>query len=71
MFEHAVKEGILVKNPCEAVSPPKMDTREKRAMKSEQVQELVEGLDPEAPRECAYLVAITMGLRCGEVCGLS
>ena len=71
VFEHAIKEGILVKNPCDAANPPKMDTREKRAMKPEQIQELIEGLDPEVPRECAYLVAITMGLRRGEVCGLS
>ena len=71
VFEHAIKEGILVKNPCDAANPPKMDTREKRAMKPEQIQGLIEGLDPEVPRECAYLVAITMGLRRGEVCGLS
>lgn len=71
VFEHAIKEGILVKNPCHSASPPKMDTREKRAMKPEQIQELIEGLDPEVPRECAYLIAITMGLRRGEVCGLS
>lgn len=71
VFEHAVKEGILAKNPCDAANPPKMDTREKRAMKLEQIQELIEGLDPDVPRECAYLVAITMGLRRGEVCGLS
>ena len=71
VFEHAIKEGILVKNPCHSANPPKMDTREKRAMKPEQIQELIEGLDPEGPRECAYLIAITMGLRRGEVCGLS
>ena len=71
VFEHAIKEGILVKNPCHSANPPKMDTREKRAMKPEQIQELIEGLDPEVPRECAYLIAITMGLRRGEVCGLS
>ena len=46
VFEHAIKEGILVKNPCDAANPPKMDTREKRAMKPEQIQELIEGLDP-------------------------
>lgn len=28
-------------------------------------------LDPTNPRECAYLLALTLGLRRGEICGLS
>ena len=71
VFEQAVKEEILVKNPCCAANPPKMDTREKRAMKPEQVAALIEGVDPTVPRELAYLIGITMGLRRGEICGLS
>ena len=71
VFDQAVKEGILVKNPCHAANPPKMDTREKKAMRPEQARALVEALDPAVPRECAYLIGITMGLRRGEICGLS
>ena len=71
VFDQAVKEGILVRNPCHAANPPKMDTREKKAMKPEQARALVEALDPAVPRECAYLIGITMGLRRGEICGLS
>lgn len=40
-------------------------------MKPEAVQRLITELDPAVPRECAYLIAITLGLRRGEVCGLS
>lgn len=71
VFEQVIKEGILVKNPCCAANPPKMDMREKRAMKPEQVVALIEGVDPTVSRELAYLIGITMGLRCGEICGLS
>lgn len=71
VFEQAVKEGILAANPCEKANPPKMDTREKRAMKPEQAHALIEALDPAVPCECAYLLGITMGLRRGEICGLS
>ena len=71
VFSQAVKEGILASNPCDAANPPKMDTKEKKALKPEKARELVETFDPANPRECAYLLALTMGLRRGEICGLS
>lgn len=71
VFEQAIKEGILTKNPCDAANPPKMDTREKKLMNPEQAHALIAALDPSVPRECAYLIGITMGMRRGEICGLS
>ena len=71
VFAQAVKEGILASNPCDKANPPKMDTREKKALKPEKARELIEQLDPTNPRECAYILALTMGLRRGEICGLS
>ena len=71
VFEQAKKEGILVKNPCDAANPPKMDTKEKRALSSDRAHVLIAMLDEKNDRECAYLLAITMGLRRGEICGLS
>lgn len=71
VFEAAKKEGILVFNPCDKANPPKMDTKAKRALSSAQAHKFIESLDPESDRQCAYLLAITMGLRRGEICGLS
>ncbi len=71
VFQRAVKEGILVSNPCDAADPPKMDTKAKKAISPDKVHELIAQLDPTDPHECAYLLAITLGLRRGEICGLS
>lgn len=71
VFEQAKKEGILVFNPCDKANPPKMDTKAKRALTPAQAHKFIDALNPETDRECAYLLAITMGLRRGEICGLS
>ncbi|MFU0811953.1 MAG: Site-specific integrase [Atopobium sp.] len=71
VFQSAVEEGVLASNPCDKARPPKMDTKPKKAIDPAKAHEFIEELDPSEPRDCAYLLAITMGLRCGEVCGLS
>lgn len=71
VFERAKKEGILVKNPCDAANPPKMGAREKRALNPDQAHVFIAMLDEKDDRERAYLLAVTMGLRRGEICGLS
>ncbi|HAM16813.1 MAG TPA: site-specific integrase [Eggerthellaceae bacterium] len=48
-----------------------MDTKAKRALTPAQAHKFIDVLNPETDRECAYLLAITMGLRRGEICGLS
>ena len=47
------------------------DTKAKKAISPEKVHELIAQLDPTDPHECAYLLAVTLGLRRGEICGLS
>lgn len=71
VFEAAKNEGLLVSNPCDGAHPPKMDTKAKKAIEPAKVHELIGELDPSSPHECAYLLAITLGLRRGEICGLS
>lgn len=71
VFDLAIKEGILTMNPCLAANPPKMDTKEKRALKPDQARDFISQLDPREDHDCAYLLAITLGLRRGEICGLS
>lgn len=71
VFDRAVEEGILTVNPALKATPPKMDTAEKRALTQAKADELLSDLDPTSDRDCAYLIALTLGLRRGEVCGLS
>lgn len=71
VFDQAVREGIIVSNPCASATLPKMDTKEKRALSPEQVRDLVSQLDPADDHDCAFLLAIAMGMRRGEICGLS
>lgn len=71
VFDRAVEEGILTVNPALKATPPKMDTAEKRALTQAKADELLFDLDPTSDRDCAYLIALTLGLRRGEVCGLS
>lgn len=71
VFEAAKTEGILTENPCDKVTPPKMDTRAKKAVPPDKARAFIESLDPSNPHELAWLIAATMGFRRGEVCGLS
>jgi integrase len=71
VFDQAITEGVLTSNPCLKANPPKMDTKKKRALKPGKTSELLGMLDPAKDRDCAYLLAVTMGLRRGEIVGLS
>ena len=70
VFAQAVEEGLLSANPCDKATPPKMDIKPKKALSKEQVTELIERLDPRQPRDLAYLLAVTLGLRRGEISAL-
>lgn len=70
VFEAAKAEGIPTENPCDKVMPPKMDARPKKAVPPDKAR-VIDSLDPSTPHELAWLIAATMGLRRGEVCGLS
>jgi integrase len=71
VFDQAVREGIITSNPCLSANPPRIDTEEKKALSPEQVRDFVSQLDPRDDRDCAFLLAIAMGMRRGEICGLS
>lgn len=71
MMKHAKRAGIIAENPCEGVDAPKRDTAEKRALSEEELDKLVGRLDPANSYHCAVLLAGSLGLRRGELCGLS
>lgn len=71
IFEDAKKKEIIVENPCKDLKLPFGHAKEKKAMSAAKAREFVESLDPTNPRTLSYLIAVTTGMRCGEVCGLS
>ena len=66
-----VEQGVLNDNPCRRMRTPSRDTAPRRALKPERIRELVNELDPRSENEFGYFLAVTLGLRRGEVCGLS
>lgn len=71
LFRMAMKERLVASNPCDDAAPPPKDTGPRRAMDEAAVRRFVAALDPADPHQCAFLLAVTMGLRRGEICGLS
>lgn len=71
VFGAARKEGLVRENPCDGVTLPRMNEPRRKALDPKRAHEFVESLDPTVPRELAWLLAATLGLRCGEICGLS
>lgn len=71
MFRDLVDAGILVRSPVDKVDTPRVDTKEKRALKPARMRQFIDQLDVEVSCDIGYFLAVTMGLRRGEVCGLS
>lgn len=71
MFRDALREGVVISNPCDLAKPPKVDTPEKQALDVDQMSDLVGNLDPTDPSQMALLLCVKAGLRRGEAYGLS
>ncbi len=71
MYKQAVREGRVSVNPCDLATPPNNDTQPRNAMPAEQMREFAAQLDPADEHDFAWWLAVSLGLRRGEVCGLS
>lgn len=71
MFRDLVEREVIVRNPIDKVATPKVDTKEKRALTPARMRQLVDQLEVETSCDIGYFLAITMGLRRGEICALS
>ena len=71
VFDKAIGEGIISSNPCDKANPPKSDSKEKHVLNPDQARLFIAMLDEREEHDMAYLLAITLGLRRGEICGLS
>jgi integrase len=65
----ALRWGLVVRNPCAAVRPPRVPVNEMRALSVGDAQRLLASLEGE-PLQALYVLAITAGLRQGELLGL-
>jgi len=69
-FKHAVKWKLLTKNPCEAVEAPKRVRYHAQVYSPIQLQKLVSVIAGSRV-ELPVLIAVTCGLRRGEICALT
>src|SRR5215510_2673575 len=66
---HAVKTGVLFKNPAEQVKPPRLPSREIKILTKPDVATLLRAAEP-TWLYLPVLVAVTTGMRRGELLGL-
>jgi integrase len=67
----AVQDGLIPRNVTEAVKPPQIQKEEMRPLTSGQAKTLLKFVRSEADRlEALYVMAVTTGLRQGELLGL-
>jgi integrase len=66
---HAVKAGVLFKNPAEQVKPPRPPRREIAILSKPEVATLLRAAEG-SPLYLPVLVAVTTGMRRGELLGL-
>lgn len=68
-FKHAVRQGLVVRNVCDAVEPPKVPKAKIRPLNQSQVAKLLVAAQ-EHRLEALYHLAIGTGMRQGEIFGL-
>jgi integrase len=68
-LDQAVKWGTLPRNVCKATTPPKPDSEEIKPLDTEQARQLLRTAGGER-FEALYVLAVTAGLRIGELLAL-
>lgn len=68
-LQDAVRWGIVGRNVCDAVRPPKVQTQEMRALSADESRQFLAAAQGD-PLEALYTLAVTTGLRQGELLGL-
>lgn len=65
----ALRWGLVARNVCDAVKPPKVQAQEMRALSPIEVRQLLAAAAGD-PLQALYVLAVTLGLRQGELLGL-
>ncbi len=68
-FTMAVRWGLLARNPCDGLTPPRPERTQMRVLTREQVATLLEATSRH-PQHALYVLAVTTGMRQGELLGL-
>src|SRR5829696_2801584 len=68
-FVQAIRWGLLARNPCDGVTAPKATRAEMRVLTPEQVNTFL-AATREHPAHALYALAVTTGMRQGELLGL-
>jgi integrase len=68
-LDKAIKLGILTRNVCETVSPPRKTHKEMNPLTPEQIHQLLEAAKGH-PQEALFILALATGMRRGELLGL-
>jgi integrase len=68
-LEQAVKWGIVPRNVCKATTPPRPNPEEIHPLDAEQAKRILEAARGNR-LEALYVLAVTAGLRIGELLGL-
>ena len=74
MFHRAMKiaeqEHLISKNPTEGVAVPKPNYRPKQILNDKQLDKFMEAIRQDEVWRDFFYTELTIGLRCGELCGL-
>jgi len=68
-LKYAVRQGYLVRNPCDLVDAPKWQSKPMRTLTEEEVSVFLEAASS-SPYYPVYYAAVSTGLRQAELCGL-
>lgn len=68
-FEQAVRWNLIPRNPCDGVTPPKARRSEMKVLSREQANVLLD-TTRDHPAHALYVLAVTTGMRQGELLGL-
>ncbi len=68
-FNQAVRWGLTARNPCDGVTPPRPKRSEMRVLTKDQAAALLDATRTD-PAHALYVLAITTGMRQGELLGL-
>ena len=68
-LEHAVTQGYIARNPCQALTPPRPERKEMRWLNLQELQRVLAAAQ-ETPYYAAFYTALFTGLRRSELLGL-
>lgn len=69
-LDSAVREGLILKNPADATSPPKIQRKEKQVLTKQELEDFMKLIENDEAWYDFFYTEIITGMRQGEICGL-